>query len=101
MAFDVMKNENTLSALYVTCMRIHFSAKGVVDVADYAHLIACVASVSVLFRRKLRTRNDSQRPRENPVSYSLFAPKQNGNACYAGYSPDTNGQTLCVFNNKE
>ena len=39
--------------------------------------------------------------RENPVPRCLFAPKQNGMACYAGFSPDTNGQTLCVFNNKE
>ena len=75
MAFDVMKNENTclLCTLPVCESCIPFlvlslSAKGVVDVADYAHLIACVASVSVLLRRKLRTRNDSQRPRENPVS---------------------------------
>ena len=44
-----------------------------------------------------RTRNESQRPRErwrkwksaaktkNPVPRSFFAPKPNGNACYAGY----------------
>ena len=41
-----------------------------------------------------KTRNESQNPRENPVPRSLFALKQNGIACYAGFSPDTNGQTL-------
>ena len=43
-----------------------------------------------------RTRNESQRPRfisraaktENPVPRSFFAPKPNGNACYAGYARD-------------
>ena len=56
-----MKNENALSALlYVTKgMRImhsfyvfKFSVKSVI--ADYAHLIAYVASVSVRFRNKER-----------------------------------------------
>ena len=42
--------------------------------------LACVASVSVRFRSKER----GTRVTENPLPRSLFAPKPNGNACYAG-----------------
>ena len=87
--------------LYVTCMRImhsvlsSFSFQSLEGVlADYAHLIACLASVFVRFRPGQKTRNESQRPRENPFLGPSFAPKQNGNACCASFSPDTNGQTL-------
>ena len=67
---------------------------------------ACVASVSVRFRSKERGTRVSQRPcekmtqvrskgfgsrfisravkTENPLPRSFFAPKLNGNACYAG-----------------
>jgi len=78
--------------------------------------LACVASVSVWFRSKERgtrvedrAKNGSRfisRPAktEIPVSWSFFAPKPNGNACYAGYPkvrtgwPDY-GQTI-QFDNK-
>ena len=56
--------------------------------------VACVASVSVRFRSKeWGTSLESKTARfisrtvktENPVPWSFFAPKLNGNACYAGY----------------
>ena len=60
--------------------------------ADTMYRLACVASVSVRFRSKERgTRvKDScfisrAAKTENPVPRSFFAPKPNGNACYAGY----------------
>ena len=62
--------------------------------------VACVASVSVLFRNKKRgarvkdrAKNDASKreghfPRgqkpEKPVPLPFFSPKQYGNACYAG-----------------
>ena len=54
--------------------------------------LACVASVSVLFRSKGRPKNASRfisraAKTENLVPRSFFAPKQHGNACYAGYGP--------------
>ena len=77
-------------------------------------IIACVASVSVLFPSKDRAKNGASkrggggeerketfpspsplfssrfisRPAktENLVPRSFFAPKQHGNACYAGYN---------------
>ena len=104
MAFEVMKNENTsVRYLYADhafrAQFFQFSVKGVL--ADYAHLIACLASVFVRFRPEQTTRNESQRPRENPFLGPSFAPKQNGNACCASFSPDTKGQTVLVFNNKK
>ena len=58
-------------------------------------VIACVASVSVRFRSKERGTRVKDRAKncfiscaaktENPVPRSFFAPKPNGNACYAGY----------------
>ena len=50
----------------------------------------CVASVSVRFRNKERGTRVKDRAAlaakiENPVPRSFFAPKPNGNACYAGY----------------
>ena len=72
-------------------------------------VIACIASVSVRFRSKERgTRvkdyaNNCFISRvaktENPVPQSFFAPKPNGNACYAGYNirvmkSETNGFCL-------
>ena len=59
-------------------------------------LIACVESVSVRFRSKEqgtrvkdRAKNGSRLislaiKTETPLPRSLFAPKPNGNACYAG-----------------
>ena len=49
--------------------------------------LVCVASVSVRFRSKERgTRvKDRAIKTENTLPRSLFAPKPNGNACYAGY----------------
>ena len=65
--------------------------------------LACVASVSVRFRGKERGTRVKERAKngasksngscfisraaktENPVPRSFFAPKPNGNACYAGY----------------
>ena len=74
--------------------------------------IASVASVSVLFRSKEggtrvkdRTKNgaffDSRSisrsvKAENPFPLSFFAPKPNGNACYAGYVHDK-GYRVCSF----
>ena len=46
-------------------------------------------------------KNEEGQPKTARKSRSLvylsFAPNQNGNACYAGYSSDINGQTLCVY----
>ena len=59
--------------------------------------VACVASVSVRFRSKERGTRVKDRATngsrfisrsvktENPLPRSFFAPKPNGNACYAGY----------------
>ena len=59
--------------------------------------VACVASVSVRFRRKERGTRVKDRKKsgsrfisraaqtENPVPRGFFAPKLNGNAYYAGY----------------
>ena len=49
--------------------------------------LVCVASVSVRFRSKERgTRvKDRAIKTENTLPRSLFTPKPNGNACYAGY----------------
>ena len=55
--------------------------------------LACVASVSMRFQSKKRgTRvkdrqsfHSSRGQTENPISQSFFAPKPNGNACYAGW----------------
>ena len=55
--------------------------------------VACVASVSARFRSKDRAKNGASfgscfisraAKTENPVPRSFFAPKPNGNACYAG-----------------
>ena len=63
-----------------------------------ATVIACVASVSVRFRSKERgtsvkdhAKNGSRLisraiKTETPLPRYLFAPKPNGNACYAGYN---------------
>ena len=69
-------------------------------------VLACVASVSVQFRNKERGTRVKDRTKhgtskgarffgscfisravktENPIPRSFFAPKPNGNACYAGY----------------
>ena len=48
-------------------------------------IIACVASVSVLFRESKTAQHSRAAKTENPVPRSIFAPKQHGNACYAGY----------------
>ena len=66
-----------------------------------AGTLACVASVSILFRSKERPRNGilgflAARDMTSPLTRaifravfdsrsSFFAPKQHGNACYAGY----------------
>ena len=66
-----------------------------------AGTLACVASVSILFRRKERQRNGflgflAAREMTSPLTRaifravfdsrsSFFVPKQHGNACYAGY----------------
>ena len=62
--------------------------------------VACVASVSVRFRRKERGTRVKDREKsgasktrfisrgvktESPLPRYFFAPKPNGNACYAGY----------------
>ena len=57
--------------------------------------LACVASVSVRFRRKERGTRVKDREKsdrfisravktESPLPRYFFAPKPNGNACYAG-----------------
>ena len=57
--------------------------------------LACLASVSVRFRSKERGKRVNDRATneafisrsvktENPLPRSFFAPKPNGNACYAG-----------------
>ena len=66
----------------------------------FSRELACVASVSVRFRSKERGTRVKDRSKmaffgscfisraaktENPVPRSFFAPKPNGNACYAGY----------------
>jgi len=51
--------------------------------------VACVASVSVFFGSRFISRAAKT---ENRVPRSFFAPKQHGNACYAGYGKcDFNG----------
>ena len=63
-----------------------------------SQIVACVASVSVQFRNKERGTRVKDRAKngasfisravktENPIPRSFFAPKPNGNACYAGYT---------------
>ena len=65
--------------------------------------VACLASVSVLFRSKERgtrakdrAKNGASKRTENPLPRSLFAPKQNGNACYAGYISCDFPSGLCM-----
>ena len=53
-------------------------------------IIACVASVSVLFRSKERPRNEilgfgRARNETRAIFRAVLALKQQGNACYAGY----------------
>ena len=61
--------------------------------------LACVASVSVLFRSKERPRNEILRfgrarnetratpsPLTRAIFHAVLARKQHGNACYAGYN---------------
>ena len=70
-----------------------------VTLAKLERDLACVASVSMRFRRKKRGTRFKDRAKngasgsrlisraiktENPLPRSLFAPKPNGNACYAG-----------------
>ena len=71
-------------------------------------MLACVASVSVRFRRKERGTRVKDREKsgaskralvsflarsipQSPLPPYFFAPKTNGNACYAGYT-DVNKQ---------
>ena len=66
------------------------------DVRENALALVCVASVSVQFRRKERGTRVKDREKsgsrfishavktESPLPRYFFAPKPNGNACYAG-----------------
>ena len=88
------------------CKVPNFLGKSTIEHKRNVNNFACVASVSVRFRSKERGTRVSQRPcekmtqvrskgfgsrfisravkTENPLPRSFFAPKLNGNACYAG-----------------
>ena len=66
------------------------AANKVGHVYPFHHQLACVASVSVRFRRKergTRVKNRTEKgtaKTEKSRSRSFFDPKPNGNSCYAG-----------------
>ena len=85
---DVLVLSTTWNDLFCSCVD---------DVSIWSQMfnfvflcLACEASVSALFRSKGRAKNASRfisraAKTKNLVPRPFFAPKQHGNACYAGY----------------